>query len=162
MAETPKQQEAARQFVTRVNALVRACPPGHVTTYGWIARALGYPRGARMVGWIMSETPASADVPAHRVINSKGELSGSHAFGQKGRMRSLLEQEGIVFEDSGRVDLVRYGWDPSNDSVAPTTEQVLSNSTNASAEVSERLIRLLMDDPLSPFRLAAPPVDDDR
>src|SRR5581483_714514 len=97
----------------RTFALVRACPAGRVTTYGWIAKAIGYPRGARMVGWIMNE--ASAGVPAQRVINSKGELSGSWAFGSPEKMRSLLEAEGIVFTDDGRVDLKRYGWDPTRD-----------------------------------------------
>ena len=97
----------------RVFALVRACPAGRVTTYGWLAAAVGYPRGARMVGWIMNET--SPGVPAQRVINSKGELSGSWAFGTPDRMRLLLEAEGIVFSDEGRVDLKRYGWNPSRD-----------------------------------------------
>src|ERR1700736_3454006 len=97
----------------RVFALVRACPAGRVTTYGALAKAVSYPRGARMVGWIMNETPEG--VPAQRVINSKGELSGSWAFGQRGRMRQLLEAEGIVFSPDERVDLKRYGWDPSRD-----------------------------------------------
>src|SRR6478752_4202281 len=82
----------------KANALVRACPAGRVTTYGWIGNALGLPRGgARVVGWIMNESH-DGTVPAQRVINSKGELSGAWAFGQKGRMRKLLEDEGIVFD----------------------------------------------------------------
>lgn len=64
---TPAQEPAAT-LMARVFALVRACPPGKVTTYGWLARTVGYPRGARMVGWFMSECPP--DVPAQRVINS--------------------------------------------------------------------------------------------
>jgi alkylated DNA nucleotide flippase Atl1 len=66
-----------------------------VAIHGWLAKALGYPRGARMIGWIMNES--AQGVPAQRVINSKGELSGSWAFGQSGTMRQLLEAEGIVF-----------------------------------------------------------------
>src|ERR1700692_2092819 len=108
----PAQQQATT-LMARVFALVRACPAGRVTTYGWIGKALGYPRGARMVGWIMNESPEG--VPAQRVINSKGELSGSWAFGQRGRMRQLLEAEGVVFSEDERADLKRYAWDPSRD-----------------------------------------------
>ena len=88
--ETSPPSEPVATLVARVFALVRACPVGRVTTYGWLAKAVGYPRGARMVGWIMNETPEG--VPAQRVINSKGELSGSWAFGRPGVMRQLLEQ----------------------------------------------------------------------
>src|SRR5215813_11965773 len=88
-------REQVATLMARVFALVRACPVGRVTTYGWLAKAVGYPRGARMVGWIMNESPAG--VPAQRVINSKGELTGSWAFGSPGLMRQLLESEGIVF-----------------------------------------------------------------
>jgi len=105
--------EEIEALMARVFALVRACPVGKVTTYGWLARAIGYPKGARMVGWFMNGSPEG--VPAQRVVNSKGELSGSWAFGEKGRMRSLLEAEGIVFSEDGRIDLKRYGWNPSTD-----------------------------------------------
>src|SRR5487761_2340788 len=92
--------DQATTIAAHVYALVRACPVGKVTTYGWLAKAVGYPRGARMVGWIMNESVEG--VPAQRVINSKGELSGSWAFGQRGTMRRLLEAEGIVFTEDGR------------------------------------------------------------
>src|SRR6516162_8198730 len=94
---TPEQETT---LSARVFALVRACPAGRVTTYGALAKAIGYPRGARMVGWIMNETPQG--VPAQRVINSKGELSGSWAFGSPDLMRQLLENEGVVFSAEGR------------------------------------------------------------
>ncbi len=83
--ETSPTDEQVATLSERVFALVKACPVGRVTTYGWIGKALGYPRGARMIGWFMNESPEG--VPAQRVINSKGELSGSWAFGQRGRMR---------------------------------------------------------------------------
>src|SRR5262245_12914544 len=105
-------REDAARLAVRVYALVRACPAGRVTTYGWIAAALGLSRGARVVGWIMNESPRGSTGPAQRVINSKGELTGSWAFGQRGRMRQMLEEEGILFTPEGRVDLKRYGWDP--------------------------------------------------
>src|SRR6266851_6140527 len=124
---------------SRVFALVRACPVGRVTTYGWLAKVVGYPRGARMVGWIMNE--ASPGVPAQRVINSKGELSGSWAFGSPERMRLLLESEGIVFSDEGRVDLKRYGWDPSRDLSAEELQHIL-DTANSNVPVSKRLVDL--------------------
>src|SRR2546425_11798897 len=103
---TSPTQKQATTLMAQVFALVKACPAGRVTTYGWIGKALGYPRGARMIGWIMNETPTG--VPAQRVINSKGELSGSWAFGPPERMRQLLENEGVVFSEDERVDLKRY------------------------------------------------------
>lgn len=135
---------------SRVFALVRACPAGRVTTYGWLAKAVGYPRGARMVGWIMNE--GGPGVPAQRVINSKGELSGSWAFGPPDQMRILLEAEGIVFGDDGRVDLKRYGWDPTRDLSQEQTKEVF-NSIDATTEPpGPRLVSLMEHDPASPFK----------
>jgi len=103
-----------------------------------------------MIGWIMNETPEG--VPAQRVINSKGELSGSWAFGQQGKMRQLLEAEGIVFSADGRVDLKRYGWDPSRDLSEEELRRILDSATNTHYEVSERLLGLMRHDPASPLR----------
>lgn len=144
----------AASLKAQVFALVRACPAGKVTTYGWIGKALGYPRGARMIGWIMNETDEG--VPAQRVINSKGELSGSWAFGQKGRMRKLLEAEGIVFSADERVDLKRYGWDPSRDLSDEERQRILEAASTQSTAVSSRLLQQLRLDPASPLR--TPPV----
>jgi methylated-DNA-protein-cysteine methyltransferase related protein len=134
----------------RVFTLVQACPAGRVTTYGWIGKALGYPRGARMIGWIMNETPNG--VPAQRVINSKGELSGSWAFGQQGRMRQLLEAEGIVFSADERVDMKRYGWDPTRDLSEEELKHILDDASDNAVNASERLLYLMRNDPASPFR----------
>ncbi|HZR40487.1 MAG TPA: MGMT family protein [Ktedonobacteraceae bacterium] len=146
---TPIDTQAA-SIKARVFALVRACPAGKVTTYGWLAKAVGYPRGARMVGWIMNETPEG--VPAQRVINSKGELSGSWAFGQKGRMRQLLEAEGIVFSEDERVDLKRYGWDPSRDLDQEELTHILESAATTPVAPSPHLLNLLQNDAASPFR----------
>ena len=148
--ETSPSNEQADTLAAQVFAIVRACPAGRVTTYGWIGKALGYPRGARMIGWIMNETPEG--VPAQRVINSKGELSGSWAFGQKGRMRKLLEAEGIGFSENERVDLKRYGWDPSRDLSEEELRNILNNASDVHYEVSERLLGLMRNDPASPMR----------
>src|SRR5436305_6910968 len=139
--------EQVTSLKARIFALVKACPAGRVTTYGWIARAIGYPRGARMVGWIMNES--AEGVPAQRVINSKGELTGSWAFGQRGRMRQLLEAEGIVFSDE-RVDLKRYGWDPSRDLSAEELKRVLDDADSGSVGASEKLLYLMQHDVASP------------
>jgi methylated-DNA-protein-cysteine methyltransferase-like protein len=148
--ETHPTQKQAATLMAQTSALVKACPAGRVTTYGWIGKALGYPRGARMIGWMMNEAPEG--VPAQRVINSKGELSGSWAFGQRGRMRQLLEAEGIIFSADERVDLKRYGWDPSRDLNEEELKNILDNAVNISVDVSERLSGLLRYDPASPLR----------
>ena len=148
--ETSPSSEQVSELAARVFALVRACPVGRVTTYGWLAKAVGFPRGARMVGWIMNETPEG--VPAQRVINSKGELSGSWAFGQKGRMRQLLEAEGIVFSADGRVDLKRYGWDPSRDLSEEELHGILENASSVHYDASPQLLGLMRNDPASPMR----------
>src|SRR5579883_2379746 len=142
--------EEADALVTRAFAIVRACPSGRVTTYSWVAKALGYPRGARMLGWIMNE--AKEGVPAQRVISSKGELTGSWAFGRPGTMRQLLEGEGVTFLDDGRVDLKRYGWDPSTNLSLEQLQAILADAPTHPAVASEPLLRLLNNDPASPFR----------
>ncbi len=156
MSDPTAVRAEAATLAARVYALVRACPAGRVTTYGWLAAAIGHPRGARMVGWFMNKVPKGQDVPAQRVINSKGELTGSWAFGERGRMRALLEGEGVTFDDAGRVDLKRYGWNPSTDLPADERARLLDGATQAPADVDDDLLRLLLDDPASPFRLTRP------
>src|SRR6266566_6911201 len=143
-------QQRTSTLMAQVFALVKACPAGRVTTYGWIGKALGYPRGARMIGWIMNESPNG--VPAQRVINSKGELSGSWAFGQSDTMRQLLEAEGIVFSADERVDMKRYGWDPTRDLTEEALKRILDNATSTPVKASERLLYLMRTDSASPMR----------
>ncbi len=150
----PEEQSSTPEQVTaltsRVFALVQACPAGRVTTYGWLAKAIGYPRGARMVGWFMNESQEG--VPAQRVINSKGELSGSWAFGQKDRMHDLLAAEGIIFSEDGRVDLKRYGWDPTRDLSQQELNSILQKATTTHYHASPQLLALMKNDPASPLR----------
>jgi methylated-DNA-protein-cysteine methyltransferase-like protein len=150
--ETSPISEQTATLKAQVFALVKACPIGRVTTYGWIGKALGYPRGARMIGWIMNESPQG--VPAQRVINSKGELSGSWAFGQSDTMRQLLEAEGIVFSAEERVDMKRYGWDPTRDLSEEALKHLLDNASNTPIKASERLLFLMRTDPASPMRFS--------
>src|SRR5579859_8182164 len=150
--EPSPMSEQATTIAAHVYALVRACPAGRVTTYGWLAKAVGFPRGARMVGWIMNEAQG---VPAQRVINSKGELSGNWAFNNPGGMHKLLEEEGIVFSEDGRVDLKRYGWDPSRD-LSPEELQHILDSADNNVPVSKRLVDLMRNDVASPLREVPP------
>lgn len=96
-------------FFAAVWALVREVPYGQVTTYGWLARRLGRPQHARLVGYAMHAAPP--DVPAHRVVNSGGRLSGAPHFGPPG-MKALLEAEGVTFRPTGGVDLRKHLWRP--------------------------------------------------
>ena len=111
----------ADSFPQRVYAILAQVPPGRVITYGAIARLLGDPRKAREVGWALAATPRrEPPLPAHRVINARGELSGGPAFGGYAVQRKKLEAEGVAFLGDGRVDLERYLWLPNevSDAVA--------------------------------------------
>lgn len=99
-------------FPARVYRLVRSVPPGKVTTYGTIAAVLGDRRGARMVGWAMSNCPEDISAIAHRVVNRYGELSGGWAWGHPDVMKQLLIEEGVTFVDEYQVDLQRHLWIP--------------------------------------------------
>jgi methylated-DNA-protein-cysteine methyltransferase-like protein len=95
----------------RFYEVVRRVPAGRVTTYGTVAREAGLPGRARQVGYAMAALPAGSDVPWHRVINARGEVSrraGGRAF--EHIQRTLLEHEGVVFDGRGRVALERFGW----------------------------------------------------
>ncbi|HXZ04231.1 MAG TPA: MGMT family protein [Ktedonobacteraceae bacterium] len=148
--DTSPTSEQASILSAQVYALVNACPPGRVTTYGALAKAVGYPRGARMVGWIMNESPHG--VPAQRVINSKGELSGSWAFGSPDLMRQLLENEGILFSEDGRVNLKRYGWEPLRDLSNKELQSILDHANYKQYKASAKLVGLMRNDPASPLR----------
>lgn len=93
-----------------IRAIVRRIPPGKVATYGQIARLAGMPCGARTVGWAMRASPEGSGVPWQRVINSRGFISLGTGKGGAELQRALLEEEGVVFDETGRVDLERYGW----------------------------------------------------
>jgi methylated-DNA-protein-cysteine methyltransferase-like protein len=92
--------------------VVRLIPPGRVTSYGAIAKYLGSKGGARLVGWAMNAAHALGDVPAHRVVNRNGVLTGKHHFGGN-RMREALESEGVTVENDQVVDFKNRFWDPA-------------------------------------------------
>ena len=99
-----------------VYEVVRLIPRGRVTSYGAIARYLGTAGSSRMVGWAMNgahrEKPP---VPAQRVVNRNGLLTGKHHFGSPDLMRQLLENEGIKVENDKVVDFKKHFWDPSEE-----------------------------------------------
>lgn len=99
-------------FFERVYTIVRQIPYGKVTSYGAIAKALGTARSARMVGWAMNASHNLVDVPAHRVVNRKGLLTGKLHFDGTNLMQQLLESEGIVVNDNQIIDFDEHFWVP--------------------------------------------------
>jgi len=103
-------------FFERVYQIVRQIPVGKVTSYGAIAKALGTARSARMVGWAMNACHNLEDVPAHRVVNRNGLLTGKHHFDGTNLMQQLLENEGVVVMKNQIVDFKKHFWTPKMDS----------------------------------------------
>lgn len=99
-------------FFERVYDIVRQIPSGKVTSYGAIAKALGAARSARMVGYAMNASHTIEDVPAHRVVNRKGMLTGKFHFDGTNLMQQLLESEGIKVENNQIVDFEKHFWNP--------------------------------------------------
>lgn len=99
-------------FFEKVYDITRKVPYGRVTTYGAIANHLGTPRSARMVGWALNNSHQYSDIPAHRVVNRMGLLSGKHHFQGTNLMAQLLENEGIEIREDKIVDFPKYFWDP--------------------------------------------------
>ena len=88
-------------------------PPGRVTSYGAIARYLGHPKSARMVGYAMNASHNRPEIPAHRVVNRNGLLSGKHHFPGSKLMQQLLESEGLSVKNDQIIDLNNFFWDPN-------------------------------------------------
>lgn len=99
-------------FFKKVYAIARQIPYGKVTSYGAIAKALGAARSARMVGWAMNACHDMEDVPAHRVVNRKGLLTGKHHFDGTNLMQQLLENEGVKVVDNQIIDMENHFWIP--------------------------------------------------
>ncbi|ANQ48197.1 MGMT family protein [Flammeovirga yaeyamensis] len=100
-------------FFSDVWEIVKLIPEGRVTSYGAIAEYLGSKRGARMVGWAMNASHMMDDVPAHRVVNKKGLLTGKHHFDGVNKMQLLLEKEGVIIIDNQIQHLDQIFWDPN-------------------------------------------------
>lgn len=107
---------AARQvsFFQDVYQVVRLIPRGRVTSYVAIARYLGAAKSARMVGWAMNDSHSQTlPVPAHRVVNNLGLLSGKMHFATPDRMEQLLKKEGVKVKDNRVVNFTKIFWDPA-------------------------------------------------
>lgn len=103
-------------FFEMVYQVVELIPAGRVTTYGAIARYLGSSQSSRMVGWAMNSSHSCGrSIPAHRVVNRQGLLTGKHYFADESAMASLLEAEGVAVKDDKVVDMKRCFWDPSEE-----------------------------------------------
>ncbi len=102
-------------FFDKVYEVAREIPFGRVTSYGAIAKYLGAVRSARMVGWAMNNSHNQEnEVPAHRVVNRKGLLTGKHHFDGTNLMQQLLENEGVKVVDNQIQDFDKIFWDPSD------------------------------------------------
>lgn len=97
-------------FFELVYEAVKSIPAGKVATYGQIAKIIGQPRKSKIVGWALHSNPSPGVIPCHRVVNRNGELSGAFAFGGPDEQRRLLESEGIIFDDCGKINLEKFLW----------------------------------------------------
>lgn len=102
-------------FFQKVYQVVRQIPEGRVTSYGAIAKYLGAARSARMVGWAMNASHQDDTIPAHRVVNRQGLLTGKHHFGGTNLMQQLLENEGIVIHSNLIQNFKDCFWDPQHE-----------------------------------------------
>jgi len=103
-------------FFEKVYQVAALVPYGRVTSYGAIARYLGTAGSARMVGWAMNNSHTQPlHIPAHRVVNRNGVLTGKHHFGTPNLMRELLENEGFIIEEDAILNFVEKFWDPETE-----------------------------------------------
>lgn len=103
-------------FFSRVYEVTKLIPYGRITSYGAIARYLGSGGSARMVGWALNSSHHGQDfIPAHRVVNRNGLLTGKHHFGTSSTMQQLLENEGFTVEDDRVMEFRQRFWDPSTE-----------------------------------------------
>ena len=110
----PKMKESDN-FFEKVYKVARKIPFGRVTSYGAIGAYLGAAKSARMVGWAMNKAHNLENVPAHRVVNKKGLLTGKHHFDGTNLMQQLLENEGIVVIENQIQDLEKVFWNPMDE-----------------------------------------------
>lgn len=98
-------------YYEQIYEMVCSIPDGKVATYGQIARLVNRPNGARQVGYALAALPEEHEVPWHRVVNAKGEISSRAKVGYEDYQRILLEEEGVEFNPAGRIYLAQFRWD---------------------------------------------------
>jgi len=101
-----------KDFFKEVHKVVKLIPEGRVTTYGAIAQYLGAKSSARVVGWAMKAAHADISIPAHRVVNRIGLLSGKHNFDGVNLMQQLLENESVMVKENQVQNFEKHFWDP--------------------------------------------------
>ena len=101
-----------KDFFQKVYEVVKKIPYGKITTYGAIAKKIGAPKSARMVGYALNASFGNEEIPAHRVVNRKGVLTGKHHFQGTNLMQQLLESEGIKVKDNVVQNFEQYFWEP--------------------------------------------------
>ncbi len=109
----PRKQK--NDFFLDVYEVVKLIPSGRVTSYGAIASYLGSKQGARMVGWAMGQSHTLQDIPAHRVVNRNGVLTGKLQFITPTIMQETLESEGVIVKNDKVVDFISIFWDPNSE-----------------------------------------------
>ena len=98
-------------FWEKVYEVVRQIPYGCVASYGQVAFMAGNPRGARIVGYALHKNPMPGVIPCHRVVFRDGAVASGFAFGGPEIQRAMLESEGIIFNEDGKVDMEKHQWD---------------------------------------------------
>lgn len=110
--DKPQEDDLEKSWDQSVWDLVACIPKGNVTTYGQLARMLGFPRRARHVGFALGHLPEKSDIPWQRVINSSGRISFPEHTPRFHYQKQLLESEGVTFSPAGRISLRQFGWQP--------------------------------------------------
>jgi methylated-DNA-protein-cysteine methyltransferase-like protein len=109
-------QKSDDDFFSKVYEVTKCIPYGRITSYGAIARYLGSGRSARMVGWALNASHSNRGfIPAHRVVNRNGLLTGKHHFGNSTTMEQLLQNEGILIENDRIINFEEKFWDPATE-----------------------------------------------
>lgn len=111
LSDKKKKEKQKKDFFNKVYDIAKKIPYGKVTTYGHIAEAVGIKSAARTVGWAMNG--CGRDIPAHRVVNRVGALTGKFHFGDPNLMEDLLRSEGVEFDKHGCVKLEKHLWVPN-------------------------------------------------
>ncbi|MCF6168905.1 MGMT family protein [Lutibacter sp.] len=104
--------EKSDNFFNKVYTIAKLIPYGRVTSYGAIAKYLGTVKSARMVGWAMNASHNNDEIPAHRVVNRNGLLTGKHHFDGTNLMQQLLESEGVIIKENKIQNFNAIFWDP--------------------------------------------------
>ena len=105
----------SKDFFQKVYEVVKMIPSGRVSTYGLIAKYLGAAKSSRVVGYAMNASHQNSDIPAHRVVNRLGILTGKHHFSGTTLMKNLLESEGVKIQNDRVLNFKKVVWDPSKE-----------------------------------------------